>query len=114
MEGPGYHSLSLAKGGEIHKISPPFRIRERTPRPTSLPQRRSLESPAHAHLPDAPRVSRSARRVTTPRSVFWLCERSRTDASYARYPRLPMLRCPGFEPGTPGGPEPEVDEKREK
>ena len=63
MEGPGYHSLSLAKGGEIHKISPPFRIRERTPRPTSLPQRRSLESPAHAHLPDAPRVSRSARRA---------------------------------------------------
>ena len=57
---------------------------------------------------------RHARRVTTPRSVFWLCERSRTDASYARYPRLPMLRCPGFEPGTPGAPEPETREPRGK
>ena len=30
-------------------------------------------------------------------SVFSLCERSRTDAAYPRYPRLPVLRCPGFE-----------------
>ena len=41
---------------------------------------------------------RHARRVTTPRSDFLLCEKSRTDASYARYPRLPMLACPGYEP----------------
>ena len=45
---------------------------------------------------------RHARRVTTPRSLFWLCERSREDASYPRYPRLPMQSCPGFEPGEPG------------
>jgi hypothetical protein len=44
---------------------------------------------------------RHARRVTTPRSLFWLCERSREDANYARYPRLPMQSCPGFEPGEP-------------
>jgi hypothetical protein len=50
-----------------------------------------------------------ARRVSTPRSRFWLCERSRTDASYDRYPRLPVLSCGGFEPGEPGGPgEPEA------
>ncbi|MGH2878154.1 MAG: hypothetical protein ACRDK4_00895 [Solirubrobacteraceae bacterium] len=30
-------------------------------------------------------------------SVFSLCERSREDPSYARYPRLPVLACPGYE-----------------
>lgn len=40
---------------------------------------------------------RHVRVVATPRSQFLLCERSRTDPSYARYPRLPMLACAGFE-----------------
>jgi hypothetical protein len=31
-------------------------------------------------------------------SVFSLCERSRSDRRYPRYPRLPVLSCPGFEP----------------
>jgi len=44
---------------------------------------------------------RHARVVRTPRSTFWLCERSREETSYDRYPRLPVLRCAGFEPGTP-------------
>ena len=57
---------------------------------------------------------RHARRVTTPRSLFWLCERSREDANYPRYPRLPMLGCPGFEPGEPLGPEMAENEPREK
>ena len=48
---------------------------------------------------------RHAQRVATPRSLFWLCERSRVDTTYARYPRLPKLDCPGFEPGEPAGPE---------
>ncbi|HEU5253975.1 MAG TPA: hypothetical protein VFU16_11690 [Solirubrobacterales bacterium] len=30
-------------------------------------------------------------------SVFSLCERSREDPAYARYPRLPVLSCPGWE-----------------
>jgi hypothetical protein len=30
-------------------------------------------------------------------SVFSLCERSRTDPAFRRYPPLPVLRCPGFE-----------------
>jgi len=42
-----------------------------------------------------------ARTVDTPRSRFWLCDRSRTDTRYARYPRRPMLDCEGFEPGSP-------------
>jgi hypothetical protein len=30
-------------------------------------------------------------------SVFSLCARSRTDPAYPRYPRLPVLACPGYE-----------------
>lgn len=30
-------------------------------------------------------------------SVFSLCQRSRTDPAYPRYPRLPVTRCAGFE-----------------
>jgi hypothetical protein len=30
-------------------------------------------------------------------SVFSLCERSREDPDFPRYPRLPVLCCPGFE-----------------
>jgi hypothetical protein len=37
-------------------------------------------------------------------SVFSLCERSRTDPDYPRYPRIPVLACPGFEPAPEGGP----------
>jgi hypothetical protein len=32
-------------------------------------------------------------------SVFSLCERSRSEPEFRRYPPLPVLRCPGFEPG---------------
>jgi hypothetical protein len=31
-------------------------------------------------------------------SVFSQCERSRTDPAYPRYPRIPVLSCPGHEP----------------
>lgn len=41
---------------------------------------------------------RHARPVDTPRSRYWLCERSATDSRFAKYPRLPMLDCPGYEP----------------
>jgi GNAT superfamily N-acetyltransferase len=36
--------------------------------------------------------------ITSPRgSTFYLCERSRTDARYPRYPRLPVLACAGYD-----------------
>lgn len=38
-------------------------------------------------------------------SVFSLCERSRTDQAYPRYPRLPVLSCPGFEERREPAPE---------
>jgi hypothetical protein len=31
-------------------------------------------------------------------SVFYLCERSAIDASFPKYPRLPVLQCRGYEP----------------
>jgi hypothetical protein len=33
-------------------------------------------------------------------SSFSLCRRSREDERYPRYPRLPVLTCPGHEPGS--------------
>jgi len=30
-------------------------------------------------------------------SVFSLCERSRSEPEYPRYPRLPVVRCAGHE-----------------
>jgi len=30
-------------------------------------------------------------------SIFYLCERFATDASFPKYPRLPVLRCAGYE-----------------
>jgi hypothetical protein len=39
-----------------------------------------------------------ARRVESARgSVFMLCERSASEPAYAKYPRLPMRECPGYE-----------------
>ena len=31
-------------------------------------------------------------------SEFSLCRRSRTDPRYPKYPPLPVMACPGFEP----------------
>jgi hypothetical protein len=45
------------------------------------------------------------RLVASPRSSFVRCGRSDSDPRFPRYPRLPVLDCPGFEPGgmaTPG------------
>jgi hypothetical protein len=36
---------------------------------------------------------------TTRGSEFSLCERSRTDPAFPRYPRLPVVECPGYERG---------------
>lgn len=38
------------------------------------------------------------RLVVTPRSRFVLCEKSREDARFARYPRLPVSACDGYTP----------------
>jgi hypothetical protein len=41
---------------------------------------------------------RFMRRIESDRgSTFYLCERSATDAAFPKYPRLPVLQCPGYE-----------------
>jgi len=44
-------------------------------------------------------VCRQARRIRSDRgSVFYFCERSQMDRGFQKYPRLPVVSCPGFEP----------------
>jgi hypothetical protein len=39
-----------------------------------------------------------ARVITSGKgSHFWLCELSRVDPAFPRYPPLPVVRCSGFE-----------------
>ena len=43
------------------------------------------------------------RRVESARgSVFWLCARAAVDGAFPRYPRLPVLRCEGYQAAVPG------------
>jgi hypothetical protein len=51
---------------------------------------------------------RHARAQETARgSRFWRCLRAEDDARFARYPRLPVVRCAGYEvdPGASSGRE---------
>jgi hypothetical protein len=36
-------------------------------------------------------------------SVFIMCQRGLTDAAFPKYPRLPVLRCAGFQAAKPTG-----------
>ncbi|HET6403882.1 MAG TPA: hypothetical protein VFH78_04490 [Candidatus Thermoplasmatota archaeon] len=41
---------------------------------------------------------RFSRAITTARSTFLFCERSHREPDrFPRYPRLPVLRCAGYE-----------------
>jgi len=43
-------------------------------------------------------LCRHARAIRSAKnSEFWLCERSNSDPRFAKYPRLPVRACPGFE-----------------
>jgi hypothetical protein len=37
-----------------------------------------------------------SRQVPSRTSLFWRCALAETDARFARYPRLPVLRCAGY------------------
>jgi len=61
----------------------------------------SPRSPGTAPAPNAGlcNTCRHQRLVGNTRgSVFSLCERSREDPAFPRYPRLPVRTCRGFEP----------------
>ncbi|HEY8304446.1 MAG TPA: hypothetical protein VIG42_07645 [Solirubrobacteraceae bacterium] len=53
---------------------------------------------ASSRLPNAGLCDTCVYRRLVPNtrgSVFSLCTRSRVDPAYVRYPRLPVLACPG-------------------
>jgi hypothetical protein len=52
-----------------------------------------------AGLCDSCRHQRVVR--NTRGSTFSLCERSKTDPAFPRYPRLPVVECAGHEPRRP-------------
>ena len=64
--------------------------------------------PLHAGLCDACRHQKLI--GNTRGSTFSMCERSKTDDRFPKYPRLPVGECPGFErreaapPATPSRP----------
>ena len=37
--------------------------------------------------------------VPGERATFYMCRRSAVDPAYPKYPRLPVVACPGYEPG---------------
>jgi hypothetical protein len=40
-----------------------------------------------------------ARKIESARgSTFYLCERSVSDPTFPKYPRLPIIRCSGYAP----------------
>ena len=45
-------------------------------------------------------------------STFFRCARADTDARYPRYPALPVLECPGYEPGAAPDADPPADGTR--
>jgi len=47
--------------------------------------------------------------IRARRSIFYMCQRSFNDARFPKYPRLPVLHCIGYAPGTPSN-EPRADE----
>jgi hypothetical protein len=59
-----------------------------------------MSRPAAAGLCDSCRHQQVV--PNTRGSVFSLCRRSRTEPDrFPRYPRLPVLRCPGYEAAPP-------------
>ena len=40
--------------------------------------------------------------VKSERSAFYMCRLSLTNPEYRKYPPLPVLRCPGYQPPAPG------------
>jgi hypothetical protein len=60
-----------------------------------------MRGPGAAGLCDRCRHQRLV--ANTRGSRFSLCERSRSDPGYPKYPRLPVRSCAGFESRRPPG-----------
>ncbi len=45
---------------------------------------------------------RHSRRITSDRGAeFYMCALSKTDPRFPKYPRLPVISCPGYVPEDP-------------
>lgn len=71
------------------------------PTPDSASERQASVPLGATSLCDTCRHQQVVR--NTRGSSFSLCRRSRTEPAYPRYPRLPVLRCPGYEPRSDEG-----------
>ena len=40
---------------------------------------------------------RHARRVPATHATYWLCRLAASDPRFEKYPRLPVLRCDGYQ-----------------
>ena len=49
-------------------------------------------------------ICRHVRTVPGRQSTFILCTRALSDPSFAKYPVLPVVTCPGYDPSTPPRP----------
>lgn len=60
-------------------------------------------APGQAHTVRAGLCERCAhvQIVTGHRSTFYLCRLSFSDPRFPRYPPIPVLECPGFQPAPP-------------
>jgi hypothetical protein len=56
---------------------------------------------------------RHCKRVGSTRgSVFWMCQRHDGDPSFAKYPRLPVVACRGYEEQAPSSAQADEGEPR--
>jgi len=55
------------------------------------------------------RTCRHARRVPTAPKLYWMCRLAATDPAFERYPRLPVVRCAGYQRAEGGAPDEEGD-----
>jgi hypothetical protein len=76
------------------EFRPPPSIRGCYPEPVSHP----TENEAPSMPPGLCQDCIHARRIESDRgSVFILCQLALTDPRFKKYPRLPVLSCPGYE-----------------
>ena len=63
------------------------------------PERREPIRARPALAPEGlcPSCAHVRRIVSDKSSTFWMCERSRDDARYPRYPAQPRMVCDGYE-----------------
>lgn len=70
----------------------------RQPTPTPPPDSRLHDGPQPGLCADC----EYTRRIVSGRgSVFYLCERSKTDPAYPKYPRMPVRQCAGYVHAAP-------------